>query len=151
MPDTINEIVESYNIPKSMIEIEVTESIGEMEHEMVARIANKLHSAGFRIAMDDFGTQYSNVSIISSMKFDVIKLDRSLVYNIDTNEDSRKILKHLVEMCTDLGVECIAEGVETKQQAEYLKEMGCNNIQGFLYSKPVDTATFESMYINKNN
>ncbi len=149
MPDTINEIVESYNIPKSMIEIEVTESIGEMEHEMVARIANKLHSAGFRIAMDDFGTQYSNVSIISSMKFDVIKLDRSLVYNIDTNEDSRKILKHLVEMCTDLGVECIAEGVETKQQAEYLKEMGCNNIQGFLYSKPVDTATFESMYINK--
>lgn len=149
MPETINRIVESYDIPKNMIEIEVTESIGEMEHEMVARIANKLHAAGFRLAMDDFGTQYSNVSILSSMKFDVIKLDRSLVYNIDTDEAGRKILKHLVWMCTDLGVECIAEGVETKQQAEYLKEMGCNNIQGFLYSKPVDTASFERMYIKK--
>ena len=79
--------------------------------------------------MDDFGTKYSNVSILSSMKFDVIKLDRSMVYNIDKNIASRTILRHLVEMCTDLGVECIAEGVETKEQAEYLKEMGITDTQ----------------------
>ena len=149
MPDKINEIVEEYGVPKEMIEIEITESIGEMEYEMVTRIANRLHSCGFRIAMDDFGTKYSNVAILSAMKFDVIKLDRSMVYNIDKNADSRKILKHLVEMCRDLEIECIAEGVETKEQAEYLKEMGCNHIQGFLYSKPVNVETFEKIYINQ--
>ena len=149
MPERINAIVESYGVPKDMIEIEITESVGEMEHEMVTRIANKLHTAGFRIAMDDFGTKYSNVSILSSMKFDVIKLDRSMVYNIDKNIASRTILRHLVEMCTDLGVECIAEGVETKEQAEYLKEMGCNHIQGYLYSKPVNIESFEQVYMKR--
>lgn len=149
MPERINSIVESYGVPKDMIEIEITESVGEMEHEMVTRIANKLHTAGFRIAMDDFGTKYSNVSILSSMKFDVIKLDRSMVYNIDKNIASRTILRHLVEMCTDLGVECIAEGVETKEQAEYLKEMGCNHIQGYLYSKPVNIESFEQVYMKR--
>lgn len=149
MPERINAIVESYGVPKDIIEIEITESVGEMEHEMVTRIANKLHTAGFRIAMDDFGTKYSNVSILSSMKFDVIKLDRSMVYNIDKNIASRTILRHLVEMCTDLGVECIAEGVETKKQAEYLKEMGCNHIQGYLYSKPVNIESFEQVYMKR--
>lgn len=150
MPEKINAIVEDYKVPKEMIEIEITESVGEMEHEMVARIANKLHGAGFRLAMDDFGTKYSNVSILSSMKFDVIKLDRSMVYNIDKNVASRKILSHLVNMCHDLSVECIAEGVETTEQAEYLKEMGCIHIQGYLYSKPVDVDVFERMYIRKD-
>jgi diguanylate cyclase (GGDEF)-like protein/PAS domain S-box-containing protein len=146
MPEKINEIVESYGVPKNMIEIEITESIGEMEQDMAYNIAKKLHDFGFRIAMDDFGTMYSNLSIIESMRFDVIKLDRSMVYNIDKSEVSYKILKHLVNMCRDLGIECIAEGVETEKQAEYLKEMGCTYIQGFLYSKPVDIKTFEGLY-----
>ncbi len=149
MPARINEIVEQFSVPKDMIEIEITESIGEMEQEMVSRIANKLHAAGFRLAMDDFGTKYSNIAILSSMKFDVIKLDRSMVYNIDTDKTARKILKHLVEMCIDLDVECIAEGVENVTQAGYLSEMGCKHIQGYLYSKPLDVDSFERMYINQ--
>lgn len=146
MTDRINEIVESYHVPKNMVEIEITESIGEMEHEMVIRMANKLHEHGFRIAMDDFGTKYSNISILASLKFDVIKLDRSMVYNIDKNETSKKILKHLIDMCKDIGVECVAEGVETKAQAEILEEIGCPLLQGFLYSKPVDAENFVNQY-----
>lgn len=147
MTEQINQIVEAYHVPKNLIEIEITESIGEMEHEMVARIANQLHMNGFRIAMDDFGTKYSNVSILASMKFDVIKLDRSMVYNIDKNEISKKILQHLIEMCKDIGVECIAEGVETRAQADILQEIGCNYIQGFLYSKPVNIDRFLELYL----
>jgi EAL domain-containing protein (putative c-di-GMP-specific phosphodiesterase class I) len=147
MPEKINEIVESYGVPKNMIEIEITESVGELEQDMAYRISKTLHDFGFRIAMDDFGTMYSNLSIIESMRFDVIKLDRSMVYNIDRNEVSRKILKHMINMCNDIGIECIAEGVETETQAEFLKEMGCTHIQGFLYSKPVDIKTFEELYI----
>ena len=74
---------------------------------------------------------------------------KGVVYNIDKNIASRTILRHLVEMCTDLGVECIAEGVETKKQAEYLKEMGCNHIQGYLYSKPVNIESFEQVYMKR--
>lgn len=146
MTDRINEIVESYHVPKEMVEIEITESIGEMEHEMVIRMANKLHENGFRIAMDDFGTKYSNISILASLKFDVIKLDRSMVYNIDKNETSKKILKHLIGMCQDIGVECVAEGVETEEQAEILQEIGCPLLQGFLYSRPVCAGDFTQMY-----
>ena len=147
MAQSISEIVEHYNIPSEMIEIEITESIGEMEHEILATISNELHSRGFKLVMDDFGTKYSNVSVLSTMSFDTLKIDRSMIYNILENDVSRKVIKHIISMCRDIGVQCIAEGVESEAQAKLLSEYGCDLFQGFLYSRPVDAQEFMTLYM----
>ena len=145
--DKVEEISSKYDVPKKYLEIEITESIGDMENDLIARIANGLHEKGFRLSMDDFGTKYSSISILSLMRFDILKIDRSMVSNLTENDISRKVLKHIIAMCNDLGIECIAEGVETKEQANYLRQVDCNVAQGYLYSKPITTEEFERKYI----
>lgn len=145
--DKVEEISSKYDVPKKYLEIEITESIGDMENDLIARIANGLHEKGFRLSMDDFGTKYSSISILSLMRFDILKIDRSMVSNLTENDISRKVLKHIIAMCNDLGIECIAEGVETKEQANYLRQVDCNVAQGYLYSKPITTEEFERKYV----
>ncbi|MGN0480780.1 MAG: EAL domain-containing protein [Lachnospiraceae bacterium] len=148
--ESVEEILSRYDIPRKYLEIEITESVGDIEYEAITEIAEKFHAMGFSLAMDDFGTKYSSIAVLSHMNFDILKIDRSLVNNLVSNDISRKVLKHIVHMCTDLGIECIAEGVENCEQADILKELECNTVQGYLYDKPLPMVDFYDKYILPN-
>lgn len=144
----VEEIVSHYGIDKEMLQIEITETIGDMENDMISRIANRLHEHNFRLSMDDFGTKYSSISILSLMRFDELKLDRSMVHNLVENEVSQKVMKHIIAMCGDIGIKCIAEGVESEEQRDLLKNLNCKKAQGYFYSRPIPIGEFEKNYNN---
>lgn len=138
----LTEIKNKYDVPSSLVMIEITESIGDIEHKVIEAVGSKLRKAGFRISLDDFGADYANMSILSIMHFDEVKLDKSLIENLVGNEKNQIVVKCIIEMCRSLHVDCVAEGVETKEQLELLKAYGCTTIQGYYYSKPVEVEQF---------
>ncbi len=147
--DEVKKIMDQYELPEGLIQIEITESVGDMDHIVVANIAQSLISMGFKLAMDDFGTKYSNLEMLFKFPFSIAKIDRSLVKDTITNEKSRIMLKHLVSMIEELGIDCVAEGAETREQVELLQRFGCNTIQGYFYSKPVPQQIFTEDFVDK--
>lgn len=138
----LKDIKNRYDVPSELVMIEITESIGDIEHKVVEAIGAKLRNLGFKLSLDDFGADYANMSILSIMHFDEVKLDKSLIENMVGNETNQIVVKCIIEMCRSLHVDCVAEGVETKEQLDLLKEFGCTIIQGYYYSKPVDVNEF---------
>ena len=147
--DEIKKIMDQYELPEGLIQIEITESVGDMDHVVVGNIAQALISMGFKLAMDDFGTKYSNLEMLFKFPFSIAKIDRSLVKDIIINEKSRIMLKHLVSMIGELGIDCVAEGAETREQVELLQHFGCSTIQGYFYSKPVPQQIFTDDFVDK--
>lgn len=144
--DNILALTEKYNIDKKYLELEITETLGDMEYTLISSIATKLHKKGFKLSMDDFGTKYSSISMLSFMQFDSLKLDRSIICDLTENDISYKVAKHVVSMCSDIGLECIAEGVETEGQVKALKDINCSIAQGYFYGKPMPIEEFEKLY-----
>ncbi len=139
-------VVNRWEADRNYIEIEITESLGEVENEAIAHIGSQIEKAGYRIALDDFGAKYSNISFLSVLHFDHLKLDKGLVNNLMTNESARLIVKNIMNLCCDLNVDVIAEGVESQEQLEILKELKCYYIQGYYYDKPIPVESFEERY-----
>lgn len=146
--DEVKKIMDQYELPEGLIQIEITESVGDMDHVVVNNIAQSLISMGFKLAMDDFGTKYSNLEMLFKFPFSIAKIDRSLVKDIIINEKSRIMLKHLVSMIEELGIDCVAEGAETREQVELLQRFGCSTIQGYFYSKPVPQQIFTDDFVD---
>lgn len=138
---------DTYGSPDGMICIEITETISNMDHMEVNRIANALHSMGFSISMDDFGTKYSNMAVLTQFDFDTVKIDRSMIIDIVENEKNQLVLKHMIQMLKDLGMEIVIEGVETSEQVTVLKELGCDVVQGFYFGKPEPEGKFYELYM----
>lgn len=138
---------ELYGAPEGMIRIEITETISNMDHMEVNNIAKALHNVGFSISMDDFGTKYSNMAVLTQFNFDTVKIDRSMIIDIVENEKNQKVLKHTVEMMKDLGMEIVIEGVETLEQVSVLKELGCDVVQGYYFGKPEPEERFYELYM----
>lgn len=145
--DVAKELKETYPIPEGMIRIEITETISNMEHLAVSNVANGLKELGFLLCMDDFGTKYSNMSVLTQFDFEVIKIDRSIINRLEGDEKSMKILKHMLAMMRDLGSHVVVEGVETRRQAEILKALGCEEVQGFLFGKPEPMEEFYERFM----
>jgi|GEM_PF-55854 len=145
--DEILAIHSKYDVPRELIEIEITESVGEMERELVADIGARIHEQGFLISLDDFGSKYTSMAILSIVPFHTLKLDRSLVEDLERNERTRVLVKHVIVMCNDLGVRCIAEGVETAGQLKILRELRCGFVQGYYFDKPLPLEQFEQKYM----
>ena len=145
--DFIQQQCEMYGMPNGLIRIEITETISNMDHIAVRTIAKELHEMGFSISMDDFGTQYSNMAVLTQFEFDTVKIDRSMILNIVEDAKNRTILKHTVGMLTELGMETIIEGVETVDQVEVLKELGCDIVQGFFFGKPEPEEQFYELFM----
>ncbi len=133
------------SIPASQLELEITESSIMLDAEHSKVVLQELRDAGIRIAMDDFGTGHSSLGQISDLQVDVLKFDRSLITNIEQDEKSRRLLRNLVLMANDLGLETIAEGVETPGQAQMCTDFGCSLIQGYAYFKPMSKEDFLSL------
>ena len=123
-----------YEIPHSALKIEITESLVVEDTEGVIEVANKLRKEGFEIWMDDFGMGYSSLGTLKDFDFDEIKFDMSFMKNFSFR--SQQIVKHVVSLCKSLGIQTLAEGVETEEHLAFLKSIGCEKAQGYLFSKP---------------
>ena len=141
----IKKIVEDAGIERSEFLIEITESAYTDDKSQIISLVNELRSEGFKIEMDDFGTGYSSLNMLTDLPFDVLKLDMVFVRNIHTDDRARKLVKFIMEIAEFLRVTTIAEGVELKEQYEILKEMGCDVIQGYYFSKPLPSEEFEKL------
>lgn len=140
-PDFIDKLEQSrmkYNVPSKYIRIEITESAALGNSQFINEAVRKLHSYGYIVEMDDFGSGYSSLNILKDIDFDIIKLDMRFLQNEnDTNNRGGTILSSVVRMVNWLGLPVIAEGVEIVEQADFLRSIGCNYIQGYLYSRPL--------------
>ncbi|MCR5772335.1 MAG: GGDEF domain-containing phosphodiesterase [Butyrivibrio sp.] len=139
----IDEIVLDSGIPSEYINIEITESIFSLDSERVKNIIDAFRLQGYEVWMDDFGSGYSSLNSMQMFTFDCLKLDMSFLEGFNVSRNSKIIIESVIGMTKQLGIRTIAEGVETVEEAEYLKKVGCDQIQGFLYSKP---GPFEEVY-----
>lgn len=144
--ETIKGICDRWNIPPDTITIEVTESINKMDQERLQELIRDLAEVGFVISLDDFGSSYSNLAILSEVDFSEIKFDRSLVQNIESNRKSRAIMRHSIQMCLSLkDVYTVAEGIENREQMKMLESFDCDYGQGYYFSRPVPEAEFTEL------
>lgn len=142
-------IANKYNIDTSSIDLEITESATIDENIDILKILNKVKEKGFIVSIDDFGTGYSSLSMLQSMPFDILKIDKVFVHKADLNSD-KNIINYIMLIAKRLGVKTIVEGVETKEQMEYIKKLKCDVIQGYYYSEPLPRTDFED-YFKKNH
>ncbi|MBQ8846830.1 MAG: EAL domain-containing protein, partial [Lachnospiraceae bacterium] len=148
--DYLTEIVDSYGVEHSLIEFELTETAAYDNQSYMISVTDDLRSRGFRISMDDFGTGYSSFGLLKEMTLDTIKIDKSFVDFLVAEADMKKIqtiIRHIVSMARELGVTCVAEGAEDRNQVLALLELGCEIIQGYYYSRPIPVEEFEEKYL----
>ncbi|MCI9976169.1 EAL domain-containing protein [Clostridioides difficile] len=138
----INDTIQKYNINSDLIELEITETVAMNELNILKNVLNELRKYGFFISMDDFGTGYSSISCLRDMPIDVLKLDRSFLDGIENDKRSRNIAKSIVSLAKSLDLIVIIEGVETKEQAELMKQFGCDLVQGFYFARPMPGINF---------
>ena len=143
----ILELVEKYHVSCEYLQVEVSESNRELNQEMLAETSNKIRKANVRVLLDHFGEKESSFSILSIMEFDGLKLDRSIVANIVGNSRSRIVARAVIDICRRLGAMVYALDVETQDQLNVLKELGCDYVQGALFNKPITIETFEVRYM----
>ncbi len=138
----INKTIQMYNLSSDLIEIEITETVAINELNILKNVLNELRTYGFSISMDDFGTGYSSISCLRDMPIDILKLDKSFLNGIEHDERSRNIAKSIVSLAKSLDLVVIIEGVESKEQAELMKQFGCDLVQGFYFARPMPAKNF---------
>ncbi|MBP5177488.1 MAG: EAL domain-containing protein [Clostridia bacterium] len=136
-------IVGSNDLDNRDIILEITESAYVSDESLIVRTINELKQQGFIIEMDDFGTGYSSLNMISNLPIDVLKLDMVFIRNAFKENKNTKILELIINLAKKLSLKVVAEGVETKEQVDVLKELGCDIVQGYYFSKPVKASEFE--------
>lgn len=136
-------LVYGYDIPKELLEIEITETI---EGDDVAETILNLKRHGYTLLMDDFGSGYSSLNTLKDTQFDIIKIDREFLQDFVGSERGKVIVEHTIQMTKSIGLDIVAEGVENPEQAHFLMESGCRIAQGFYYAKPMPVEDFDKMY-----
>ncbi len=137
--EVLSDLIESNHIPKSLLELEITETA---DNYQVSMKALELKEEGFTLLMDDFGSGYSSLNILLETPFDVIKLDKKFIENMMVSGKGKLILEQVVSMSNKLELGLLAEGVETKEQVELLQSIGCDQVQGYYYAKPMPEEEF---------
>jgi len=145
--DTLQAIIKKYGIQTGTIELELTESVFTSNFDII-NVTRRLHTLGFRISIDDFGTGYSSLNMLKDVCVDVVKLDREFINGSSDTLRGKMIIKNIIWMSKDLGLETVAEGIETKEQAAFFREIGCDLAQGYYFAKPMPIAAFEDLMRN---
>ena len=151
--DIVEEVrrrVDEAGICRDRITIEITESTIGSDPEFMKEQVERFRQLGFPVWMDDFGSGYSSMSVLQSIRFDLIKFDMSFLRKLDEGESGKIILTELMKMATSLGLDTVCEGVETEAQVYFLREIGCSKLQGYYYSKPLSFASIREMHKNKS-
>jgi diguanylate cyclase (GGDEF)-like protein len=131
------DIVSASGVPPHRVSFEITETAVTRDFEQARSALTMIKQAGCRVSLDDFGTGYSSLSYVHRLPFDSIKIDRSFMTDVDSNSASKKIVKSVLDLCKNLGLECVVEGLETSSQAEVVKALGARAVQGYLFSPPM--------------
>lgn len=137
----IMKVLDKYSTESKYIEVELTETVDEVESDLLVRFMEELKGYNVSMSIDDFGTGYSSLNMLRSFPVDVLKIDKSFIDNLEEND--KIVLSNIINMATELQMEVVAEGVETMQQLEYLRENNCRVVQGFLFDKPLPKEQFE--------
>lgn len=135
----LSRLIEDYGIPKNLLELEITESADDQQ---ISQKAMQLKAEGFTLLMDDFGSGYSSLNILLETPFDVIKLDKKFMENMMVSGKGRMILEQVVSMANKLELDLLAEGVETREQIDLLRNIGCDQVQGYYFAKPMPEEEF---------
>ena len=143
------DLVKKYNISASQIKLEITETAFMIDTKTQGSTISKLRQAGFKIDLDNFGTGYSSLNIVRDIHFDEIKLDLSYYNQSDDIQRTRKIISTILLLAKNLEIPVISEGVETKEQFEFLKQFDGTIYQGYYFEKPIEISYFEKKYINE--
>ena len=142
-------ITAQYNVPNQLIEAEITESVIFNNLERAQEVVAGLHLYGFPVAMDDFGSGYSSLNVLKELKFDSIKLDKEFLSGFEENPRAQKVIEGAISMIKTLGVKVVTEGVESREQADFLRKCGADLAQGYFFSRPVTVSTFEQLLQKK--
>lgn len=144
--DQYKEVFQQISFPRECVEFELIESIVLNQVDQVKRVVAQIRECGFGCSLDDFGSGYSSFSVLTSTKLDALKIDKSLFRN---EADSREkiLIRHIVESAKALDMKVVAEGVETRGYVEFLKELDCDYIQGYVFYKPIPVEEFEERFV----
>ena len=147
--EMVQETMALYNISVDQIEFEITESSLIQSHSLAQENMQRLRALGFCFSIDDFGTGYSSLSNLRNFSLDKLKIDRSFISELEKNRHDQIIVEATINMAKSLGLVVLAEGVETEAQAEILRSFGCDQMQGYLFSKPISAKAFENLEIHE--
>jgi diguanylate cyclase (GGDEF)-like protein/PAS domain S-box-containing protein len=142
LPDLVARTLKAHSLPASSLEIEVTESVLMTDAELCIENARRLSDLGVGLLIDDFGTGYSSLSYLKKLPITALKIDKSFVRDLATDPDDAAIIDAIIAMAHTLKLKVVAEGVETEAQRAFLKSSGCDEFQGYLFSRPVEAAEF---------
>lgn len=142
---SVSKALEATGLDPKQLEIELTETMAMQDINRTIEILKNIRNLGVCVSMDDFGTGYSSLSALQQLPVDILKIDKSLIFDICFNSTSYNIVKAIVEMANALNLEVLAEGIETEEQSELLRKLGCHIAQGYYYSKPLSAKDMEKM------
>lgn len=147
----IMKVLGRHEISPKWIELEITESAFFEDTAKMIEILNSLHELEFKISMDDFGSGYSSLNMLQDIAVDVLKIDKKFFNDSSNSERGKKIVDNIISMASDLNIIVVAEGVETKEQVEFLKETNCHLVQGYYYARPMPMEEFESRFFGEQD
>ncbi len=142
LPELVSQILNEIGLPASFLELELTEGVAMDDPDTAIAIMDNLHARGVRMSVDDFGTGYSSLSYLKRFKVYKLKIDQSFVRDITDDPEDRAIVTAIINLSRSLGFQTIAEGVETESQLAFLREQGCDEVQGYYFSKPLPAEQF---------
>ena len=143
--ETVRRALENARLPPQYLEMELTESVVMSDPDESTRILKELSSMGVLLSVDDFGTGYSSMSYLRRFPIDRLKIDRIFISEIDVSPEDASIVRAIVSLAQTLNLKVVAEGVETSAQLEFIKQIGCNEYQGYYFAPPVRAADFERL------
>ena len=148
--DRLCEITDHYRVPRKYLVLEILEGLAAENLEELNRTILRLKEKDFQISMDDFGSGYSSLNILSGLEIDEVKLDREFLMAMGTNREAKQktMMRNVVQIAKDIGIRTVAEGVETEADEKFLQSIGCNYGQGYYYSRPVPAAEFGERFLH---
>lgn len=144
--ERLHSCLRRYDIPPNLIEIEITESALTENESYLIDIIGELHRIGLVVSMDDFGSGFSSLNLLKKLPVDILKIDKNFFATDSATERERCIIENVVNMARSLGIHVVSEGVETAEQANFLRSIKCDLAQGYLFSAPIDESTYEASY-----
>jgi EAL domain-containing protein (putative c-di-GMP-specific phosphodiesterase class I) len=146
----LSELLEEYELSPDYFALEITEAVIMSHANQTINLMNEFKQQGFKFAVDDFGTGYSSLTYLTKFPIDTLKIDMSFIKNLAFSKSDRAIVRTIIELGKNLDLEVIAEGVETQEQYDILSEMGCDAIQGYIFSRPLEAEELAPLLLNKN-
>jgi len=143
--ERIENLVQKYNIPRELLEFELTENVFLQNSDKAIQVMNTLRDMNFKVSMDDFGSGYSSLNLLKKLPVDILKMDKGFLDNDEIKGNDEVVIKSIIDMAKKMKIIVLCEGVETKKQADFLLNAGCDLAQGYYFSKPVKIEEFKNM------